>query len=123
MADNSIQGNRVTVWTRSTVTSTDWTQSTSFGSGPGSGAAQLDHPWDVSLADDGLSAFVADAYNHRVSVWGRPNGTSTDWTHSTNFGTFGTGADQLSYPSSIVVHGEDQVFVGDVGNYRISVWG
>jgi hypothetical protein len=63
-----VTNQRISVWTRNSSTSTDWTNQTTFGS-EGSGPSQFHAPYGVAVAADGLMAWVADAANDRISVW------------------------------------------------------
>jgi DNA-binding beta-propeller fold protein YncE len=57
---------RVSVWGRS---DDGWIHQTNFGSGPGSGADQLDSPQALAVSADGQTVWVADSQNNRISVW------------------------------------------------------
>ncbi|MFM9105106.1 MAG: hypothetical protein ACKOWF_00190, partial [Chloroflexota bacterium] len=71
----------------------------------------------------GLTVWIADNGNQRISVWTRPDGASISWTNLTTFGSFGTGNDQFEEPSSVAVAANGRtLFVADYGNNRISVW-
>ncbi|MFT4039765.1 MAG: hypothetical protein QM692_16410 [Thermomicrobiales bacterium] len=108
---------RISIWTRSGATTTDWANQTTFGAS-GSGSGQLDGPFDVAISPDTLTAFVADNLNNRVSVWTRPNATSTTWTNQTTFG-----ADVLVSAVAIAVAADLRtVWVTDGLSSLISVW-
>ncbi|MCA9877299.1 MAG: hypothetical protein KC442_05945 [Thermomicrobiales bacterium] len=114
--------NRVSVWTRPYAGSTDWGNQATFGT-QGSGSDQFDDPFDVAVSADGLTAWVADTYNDRISVWTRPDAGSIDWTNQTTFGTNGTSPDKLKEPMGVVVSADGlTAWVADQGNDRVSVW-
>ncbi|MFM9105230.1 MAG: hypothetical protein ACKOWF_00850, partial [Chloroflexota bacterium] len=91
--------NRVSIWTRPDAASTAWTNATTFGSGPGDSPESFYGPADLALSPDGLTVWIADNGNQRISVWTRPDGASISWTNLTTFGSFGTGNDQFEEPS------------------------
>lgn len=114
---------RVSVWTRPDAASTDWTMRTAFGSGPGSGPDQFDDPRGLAVSGDGLTAWIADAFNYRVSVWARSDAASLDWFPVTSFGSRGSGMGELSLPSDVTVTGDGlTAVVADSNNDRGSVW-
>ena len=115
--------NRISVWTRPTSTSIEWSPSSRFGSGPGSGGANFKYPSGVTVSADGRTARVADANNHRISVWTRKSDTSTDWSHSITFGSEGSGNPNFSYPPGVAVSTDGRTaWVADRVNKRISIW-
>jgi DNA-binding beta-propeller fold protein YncE len=63
-----MDNDRISVWTRTTATGTDWTNQATFGSS-GSGTSQFDTPHGLALSVDGLTVAVADLINDRISVW------------------------------------------------------
>jgi hypothetical protein len=119
---------RISVWTRTTATGTDWTPQTTFGSDSygGSGSTEFDFPNAVALTGDGLTAVVADTNNYRISVWTRPGttgGDATNWTNQTTFGGEGTAPNKFFRMFSVALTGDGlTVAVADVFNRRISVW-
>jgi hypothetical protein len=52
-------------------------------------ALQLGYPQGIAVSPDGLTAWIADKFNHCVAVWTRPDGASTTWTNDVAFGTKG----------------------------------
>ena len=122
VADTS--NSRISVWTRPSDTSTDWSHSVNFGSGPGSGADNLNYPGGVAVSADGRTAWVADSENHRISVWTRSTDTSTDWSHSVNFGSGpGSGDAEFNTPEHVAISPDTlTAWVADTSNNRISVW-
>jgi DNA-binding beta-propeller fold protein YncE len=113
--------NRVSVWTRPD-TSAAWANQTTFGSG-GSGPDQFDFPSRIAVSADELTVWVADHGHNRVSVWGRPSAGSTVWGHKGNFGTLGSGPNDLHGPTGVAVDQDGlTAWVSDYGNNRISVW-
>lgn len=114
---------RVSVWTRPDAAFSAWIMQTAFGGGPGSGPDQFDDPRGIAVTADGLTAWVADAFNHRISVWARPDATSLVWSPVTTFGASGSGMGQFSLPSDVTVTaGGLTAIVADSNNDRMSVW-
>ncbi len=119
--DNS--NNRVSIWTRPGSGSTSWTNQTTFGSGQAGGASEFNAPSDLAVSADGLTVWISDMQNNRVSIWTRPNAGSTTWTNQTRFGGLGVGPNDLSSPNGIAVSPDGgTAWVSDYGNRRISVW-
>lgn len=113
---------RISSWTRSSTSSADWANQTTFGS-EGDGPGQFAYPFGVAIATDGLIAQVADTYNGRISVWTRPDVSSTAWSNVTTFGSYGGDASQFNFPTGVAVSPDDlTVWVAEAGNHRISVW-
>jgi sugar lactone lactonase YvrE len=65
----------------------EWSNVTTFGSGPGSTSNQFNAPNGLALSSDDLEVYVSDALNFRIAVWSRPDTTSTSWTPLTTFGS------------------------------------
>lgn len=115
-------GARVSVWTRPNRRSTSWRLQTAFGT-PGSGASELQLPTDVTVSADGLTVWVADSGNSRISVWSRSSAKSADWANVTTFGSAGSAANQLAGATGVTLSANQQtLWIGDSGNNRISVW-
>jgi sugar lactone lactonase YvrE len=117
---------RISVWTRpnTTTDATNWTNQTTFGT-DGDGPSNLANPNNVFVSADGLTAWVADYGNNRISVWTRPNTTTsaTSWTNQTTFGSTGSGPSEFDYPAGVVASTDGlTVWVADLDNNRISVW-
>jgi DNA-binding beta-propeller fold protein YncE len=113
---------RISVWTRTSIASTDWSHQTNFGS-YGVGANELSWPNGVAISKDGLTVFVADSLNDRISVWTRSSAASADWTDQTTFGSIGEGASDFYSPESVAISSDGlTAFIVDMGNARISVW-
>lgn len=120
VVDNN--NNRVSVWVRPDAISTDWTNRTTFGSF-GTGPGEFFGPHRVAVAPDGLTAWITDGSNRRVSVWTRPSAGSTAWTNQALFGSFGTGPSNFSNPDGIAVTPDGlTTLVADLGLHRVSVW-
>jgi sugar lactone lactonase YvrE len=114
---------RISVWTRPDASSTTWSSQATFGS-LGSDAAQFDNPSAVALSGDGLTAWIADSYNSRVSIWTRPDASSTAWSNQATFGSLGEGTNQLNEPNSLALFDDEQtIAVMDTSNWRVSIWG
>lgn len=95
---------------------------TSFGT-YGSGNGNFFYPLGVSIADNDTTIAVSDSINNRVSIWTRPDTSSTAWTQQTTFGTQGTGLNKFDIPRWGVLTGNGlTILVTDFNNYRISVW-
>jgi DNA-binding beta-propeller fold protein YncE len=118
-----VAGNdRISVWTRPTAGSTAWTNQTTFGT-MGAGASNFNNPRGVAVSTDGLTAWVADGRNNRISVWTRPTAGSTAWTNQTTFGTDGVGASNFSTPYGVYASADGlTTYVADYSNNRISIW-
>ena len=114
--------NRISVWDRQDANATSWTNSTTFGTF-GSGPGNLSSPFDVALSADGRTAWVADNYNHRISIWTRTGANSTTWTNTTTFGSLGSDDPNFNYPQSVAVSSDgNTLWVADTVNHRISIW-
>lgn len=113
-----------------------WHYLTRFG-GYGSGQGQFISPSGISITDDAKYVFVADAGNHRVSVWEifyapEPLATrallgdfnyGTTWSPMTRLATPGGGRNQLALPAGVSNSSDGKkVFIADMLNNRISVW-
>ena len=89
----------------------------------GNGSDNFQWPVGIFVPDDGLSVYVADSTNHRISVWRRTTAASTDWDFQTTFGTEGTGLGQLKDPFDVAVSRDElTAWVADSSNDRISIW-
>ena len=117
-----LSNHRVVIWTRPDPDSRAWQYTAQFG-GEGSGDGNFLMPTGVSLAPDELTLWVADAMNHRISVWTRPAVTSTEWSPVARFGSNGTGGSNFNYPTRVVVSADTlTAWVSDSLNSRISIW-
>jgi DNA-binding beta-propeller fold protein YncE len=113
---------RISVWTRSSIGSTEWTNQAVFGE-EGSGDTEFNEPRAVAISGDGLTVWVVDSYNDRISVWTRSDSSSTNWTHQTTFGGYGAGPSQFYDPRGIAVSSDGlTAYVADTNNFRMSVW-
>ena len=83
-----------------------------FGSGPGQFGCVAGIAFDTSGR-----MFAADTDNARVEVW-VPNGSGS-YNYSFDFGTYGTGDGQFTWPSYIQIDTSGHVWVSDGGNARI----
>ncbi|MFM9108578.1 MAG: hypothetical protein ACKOWF_17970 [Chloroflexota bacterium] len=119
---STMRPSQVSIWTRPDAASTAWTFQTAFGT-PGSGPGQFLDTLGIAAAPNGLTVWVADPGNNRISVWTRPDAASTVWSNVTTFGTVGSGASQLKDPVGVAVSSDTRTaWVADNGNQRISVW-
>jgi len=84
----------ISVWTRSSATSADWTNETAFG-GAGSEPGRFLLPRIVFMSADSKTAFGADSDNNRISICTRSTESSTGWINETTFRTFRTRASEF----------------------------
>lgn len=82
---------------------------------PGNGNQEFDHPRGVCIDTVNNLVFVADERNHRVLKL-----NLRDLSYVGEFGTFGTGPNNLMSPFDVCTDGT-YLFVLDPGNHRISV--
>ncbi len=94
----------------------------------GSGQMEFYSPSGVCL-DSGGNIYVADTYNHRVSVWNDMMGTSLGWlgggVNGLNIGaapSSGSG-DYMAFNSPFGIWQEgSSIYVSDMNNHRVSKW-
>ncbi|MDQ2653809.1 MAG: hypothetical protein M3Z20_12305 [Chloroflexota bacterium] len=100
-----------------------WVKETDFGSF-GAGPDQFDYPNSVAIAANGLTAWVADAQNSRISVWARPTANSTAWSNTGTVGTpGGSGPSNVFGPECVRVSADEKtMWIMDTLNNRVSVW-
>lgn len=117
-----VQNDRVMVWSRPDANS-PWAFSAQIGTGvAGSGDSDFDHPIGVAVSADGLTVWVVDSYNNRVVVWARVDASSS-WEYRAQFGSFGTGNDNLNTPYGVAVSADGlTVWVVDTTNRRVVIW-
>ncbi len=72
----------------------------------------------VAVAVAGKDLFVADVAHHRIEVYDTATG---QWLRS--FGGAGSGPGQLSYPSGVAIGPAERVYVADMMNARVQVFG
>ena len=114
--------NRIVIWTRPNVSSTTWSFSAKFGTS-GSGDTNFNKPRNVAISSDQLTAWIVDTGNNRVSIWTRPDLSSTTWSFSTKFGTSGTGNSNFSVPVNVAISSDEcTAWISDSQNQRITVW-
>jgi DNA-binding beta-propeller fold protein YncE len=113
--------NRISVWSRPSASSTDWSPLTRFGFA-GTYDAQFRSPHWVVVAPDQRTLYVADTDNNRISIWSRPS-TSAGWTPLVRFGIKGGTANSFSFPTGLAISPDQlKLYVADSWNNRISVW-
>jgi sugar lactone lactonase YvrE len=116
------ENHRFSIWTRSDAASTSWSNQTTFGS-DGTGPSNLTNPQGVFMAADGLTIWVSDSGNSRISIWTRPDATSANWANQTTFGSFGTGPTNLKLADGVWASSDGlSAWVADTGNHRVSIW-
>jgi DNA-binding beta-propeller fold protein YncE len=116
----SDENHRISVWTRSTTTSTDWAPQTRFGS-LGSNSNQFVAPRGVAVSADGKTAWVAETLNYRISVWTQ-SGPGGSWIPKTQFGISSAGPSQLYLPNRVAVSADGMTALITDDTSRISVW-
>lgn len=100
-----------------------WRPESTFGSGPGPGAGELFYPYGISVAADGLTAYVSDSGNNRIAIWTRPSVDGAAWEQAGAFGAKGTAVGQFRHPlgSALTADGLT-LLVADLDNGRVTVW-
>jgi hypothetical protein len=116
--------NRDTCWETIDCGSSDtWVNQTTFVGSKGDGVNQISVAYGLALSGDGLTAWIADSFNSRISVWTRPGANSTAWSNQTTIGSEGSGPTQFTNPSGVAVSPTGQtLWVSDTSNNRLSVW-
>lgn len=113
---------RISVWTRPDAASAAWTHQATFGSG-GNEADQFVSPTNVAVADDALTAWVADGGNDRISVWTRPDAGSNMWSFQTTFAQGGPGVNARQTPYGIAISPDSlTMWATEFDKDRVSVW-
>ena len=91
----------------------------------GSGNGQFDKPLGIAVDSKG-NVFVADAGNNRIQkfqlVHSCPSGTTQvgfGVCFNTEWGSYGSGKGQFSFPEGIAADSKGNVFVVDAGSSRI----
>ncbi|MFM9107197.1 MAG: hypothetical protein ACKOWF_10935 [Chloroflexota bacterium] len=114
--------NQVVIWSRPSRSSQNWTYQDVFG-GAGTGDGLFAAPAGLSIAPNGLTAWIADLNNNRIQVWTRPDIASTTWTYLSSFGTVGSGVGEMTRPYWPAISGGGQfVYVADSGGNRVTIW-
>ncbi|RMG12099.1 MAG: hypothetical protein D6731_14505 [Planctomycetota bacterium] len=83
-----------------------------FGDGP----LQFNRPMELAVDDGRDRLYVADAVNHRISVFTRAG------RFVTSFGGPGREPGRLGYPYDVKLDEEGRVWVAEFGNQRVSVF-
>ena len=81
----------------------------------GSGVAQLDNPFGVSVDLYGF-ILVVDTWNHRVSIYDK------DGVFINCFGSMGSAIGQFRHPYGIAVSANGNIYVSDHSNKRIQIF-
>jgi 6-phosphogluconolactonase (cycloisomerase 2 family) len=111
----------IAFFTRESQSSATWTFRSAFGYGGGPGT--ISGAVGLAISPDGLTAWVSDAGNHRVSVWTRDDSASVTWAYQTQFGTQGSGDGEFDDIVGVAVSPDTRtVWIADRGNGRIAVW-
>ncbi|MFM9107768.1 MAG: hypothetical protein ACKOWF_13830 [Chloroflexota bacterium] len=120
VADGS-DNDRVSVWTRTSIASTNtWQHQYNFGS-EGESGNQLDSPETAVPTSDGLLIFVVDQDNDRLSVWARDSASSQNWWPAVLIG------DEISalleVPGGFDTPDDFQtLYIADTDNERVAIW-
>ena len=88
------------------------------GNGNGNAANQLNSPGGLFLEVATLAVWIADTFNHRIVKWSSPSAGVVVC------GSFGSGPNQLNYPSGVFVDASasNTLYVADTYNHRIQKW-
>lgn len=86
----------------------------SFGE-EGDGVGQFQNPHDIAIDSYG-SLYVADTYNHRISVFDGTGRFVRTW------GSRGTDTGAFQYPKGLTVDPSGLVYVADTNNHRVQVF-
>jgi tripartite motif-containing protein 71 len=81
--------------------------------GPGSGAGQLDQPFDMAVNPATGHQYIADNGNNRIVEFDSSGGFVRAW------GGFGSGDSQFNSPGGVGLDASGNVWVADQGNDRI----
>ncbi|MFT4038972.1 MAG: NHL repeat-containing protein [Thermomicrobiales bacterium] len=114
---------RVTAFTRTNASSVKWNYAYFFGA-TGTSDGQFLNAADLTLSVDGLTAYVADSANQRISIWKRQSASSPAWAYSSKL----TGVDATTpVPNPIawgVAISQDELtaLIAEGPNNFISVW-
>jgi len=90
---------------------------------PGRGLpGRLHYPTDVAFGPDG-TAYVADAYNHRIQRFSTDGRRLDAWGGPLGLGVLGPWKGWFSVATGVHVGARGRVFVADFYNHRIQVFG
>ena len=88
------------------------------GNGAGSGAHQLNNPYDLYVSERSRTMYIVDYGNHRIQRW--DFGASSGVTIVGTTGITGTALTLLSGPSAIIINSnETSMYISDMMNNRI----
>ncbi|MGI9252204.1 MAG: NHL repeat-containing protein [Thermomicrobiales bacterium] len=88
----------------------------------GSAIAQFDHPTGIAISHDGLTAWISDTGNARISIWTRDTSSPT-WNPKTIFGSWGVGITQFKRPLGLAPSSDGQsLLIADADLDAITVW-
>lgn len=110
---------RISIWTRTSTSNTNWENTTTFGS-EGIKPNQFSVPNCVVFSSDGLTIYVSDG-DSRISVWNRPHAGSTSWSNVTTFGEYGSGLGTFHRPDGLALSGDERTLYIADGN-GVMIW-
>ncbi len=84
---------------------------------PGTGPGQFDFPSDLAIGPFNGDVYVVDRDNHRIQQF------TSEGVFIRAFGSFGSGAGQLSSPHGIDIDSAGKLYVADRGNHRVVKFG
>ena len=112
----------IEIFTRTSTSTDTWSIRTSYGS-LGTGPGEFDDPWGIVFSEDGLSVYIADSGNARISVCSRPDTTSIDFAPAFTYGTFGNGTGEMNDPSAVRLYdGDLTMVVSNLGNGVVTTY-
>ena len=113
-----VQSQHIAVWTRSSTTGYDWSNTSTVGS-----SSDLTFPADVIVSADNLTLWILDKGLPGVSVWKRPN-VSSAWAFDSTIGNgTGDGNDQFQQPYAFAMSSNElEMYFSDWYSARIEVW-
>ena len=108
----------VQIFSRPSTSSDAWTAEARFGS-YGNSTSQLDGPWNLTFSADGLTLYIPDEGNHRISVWSRAS-TSTYVFTNDYVVTSPVQYQEINQPSSVaLLDGDLTMVVGNINSLTV----